>query len=129
MAGGRLGQIAVSAKFAAAALTAAPPERRSMLAAQLGRANQSRIRVYGTDGRLIIDSWRTTGETYRLRDPATEPFRKHAARLLDRAIDAVASAASPPPFEEPAVDQRDAWPEARQAMATDRKSTRLNSSH
>src|SRR3546814_20680721 len=30
------------------------------------------------------------------------------------------SAASPPPFEEPAVDQRDAWPEARQAMATGR---------
>src|SRR3546814_9834318 len=39
----RLGQIAVSAQFAAAALTAAPPERRLMLAAQLGRANQSRI--------------------------------------------------------------------------------------
>src|SRR3546814_672370 len=78
----RLGQIAVSAQFAAAALTAAPPERRSMLAAQLGRANQSRIRVYGTDGRLIIDSWRTTGETYRLRDIGRASCRERVCQYV-----------------------------------------------
>src|SRR3546814_2106282 len=101
----RLEQIGISTQYAAAALAAAPPQSRLALAAQLGKANQSRIRLYDDEGRLALDSWSLTGETYRLRDPAREPLRKHAARLLDRAIDIVAAA------EE------------------DRKSTRLNSSH
>src|SRR3546814_1652938 len=40
-------------------------------------------------------------------------------RISDWSSD-VCSSDLPPPFEEPAVDQRDAWPEARQAMATGR---------
>src|SRR3546814_3966198 len=75
-------------------LAAAPPQSRLALAAQLGKANQSRIRLYDDEGRLALDSWSLTGETYRLRDPAREPLRKHAARLLDRAIDIVAAARS-----------------------------------
>ncbi len=114
----RLAQIGVSTQLAAAALAAAPPEKRVSLAAQLGHANSSRVRVYAPDGGLRIDSWRSTGETYRLRDPSTEPLRKHAARFLDRVTDLVASADRPPIFEEPAVDRRDAWFEARQALAT-----------
>src|SRR3546814_414416 len=121
----RLEQIGISTQYAAAALAAAPPQSRLALAAQLGKANQSRIRLYDDEGRLALDSWSLTGETYRLRDPAREPLRKHAARLLDRAIDIVAAAEDLPPLDEPAVDTIAAWPEARAARASSKVTRNL----
>ena len=113
----RLDRISTYTELTAAALATAPAPLRPALAAKIGATNDARVRVYGPDGQIMIDSWRITGETYRLRDPTSEPWRKHAARLLDRAIDIIASTALPPIFEEPQIDRRDAWPEARDAMA------------
>ncbi len=94
-----------------AALTAA-------LIARFGAASGDRVRLYGSDGALVADSWRATGPTFELRDPATEPFRRDIARFLDRAVEAVGSFPTLPEYVEPAVDQRTAWPEVASAAAT-----------
>src|SRR3546814_18422147 len=114
----RLQQIGISTQYAAAALAAAPPQSRLALAAQLGKANQSRISLYDDEGRLALDSWSLTGEIYRLSDPAREPLRKHTARLLVRAIDIVHAPKDLPPFEEPAVVNHAALREAHTSRAT-----------
>ena len=88
------------------------------LAARLGAGTKTRLRVYGGDGRLVIDSWSRTGPTFELRDPETEPWRKDAARWLDRAIELVGSAPSYPDLKRPVIDRRDAWPEAAAAART-----------
>src|SRR3546814_1702488 len=63
----RLEQIGISTQYAAAALAAAPPQSRLALAAQLGKANQSRIRLYDDEGRLALDSWRSEEHTSALQ--------------------------------------------------------------
>src|SRR3546814_5447603 len=63
----RLEQLGISTQYAAAALAAAPPQSRLALAAQLGKATQSRISLYDDEGRLALASWSLTGDTYLLR--------------------------------------------------------------
>jgi two-component system sensor histidine kinase ChvG len=114
----RMENYATGAQVMAAALSTVAPDRRASLAAIIGHRSGERLRIYGADGRLEMDSWDMTGPTYRLRDPQEEPLRKHVARFLDRVIDAVAGTARPSPFVEPAVDRADRWPLVRQALAT-----------
>jgi len=85
------------------------------LAARFGATTRARLRLYDRDGRLELDSWDRTGPTFRLRDPALEPWRKDAARFLDRMIERVGSAPRYPHYVEPGVDRRAAWPEAEAA--------------
>ncbi len=93
-----------------------PPERRALALAAVGKSTRSRIRLYGPDGRLVADSWRVTGATYRLRDPAEESWMKDAARALDRGFNFLVGAEYAPAFIEPAEDRITAWPEAYQAQ-------------
>lgn len=111
----RQAQFLTIAGVMADAIAAAPPEERADLAGTMGQSSQARLRIYDASGHQILDSWRTSGATYRLRDPSEEPWQKDVARFLDRAVDAVAAAAPPPPFVEPAIDRRQAWPEAQAA--------------
>jgi two-component system sensor histidine kinase ChvG len=60
--------------------------------AEAAQASGSRIRLYDGRGRLAADSWRLTGPTYELRDPATQDWRKDAARALDRGFNALVGA-------------------------------------
>ncbi len=92
--------------------------RTAALIAHFGATSGNRLRLYGTDGALLDDSWRSTGPTFELRDPATEPFRRDIARFLDRAVEAVGSFPALPDYVEPAVDRRAAWPEVGRAAAT-----------
>jgi two-component system, OmpR family, sensor histidine kinase ChvG len=103
------------AVIAAIAARSIPQEQRAQALAEMGRRTQSRIRLYGADGRLVADSWALTGPTYRLRDPATESWMKDAARALDRGFNALVGAEYAPDFVEPANDTIAAWPEAQQA--------------
>nr|WP_302898061.1 ATP-binding protein [Sphingomonas morindae] len=102
----------------ARAVAAAPPRARARLAAEIAAVDGARVRLYapGTGVRLY-DSWRVAPPTYALIDPQTQPWRKHAARAIDRLFDHVMGARPLPTFEEPAVDRADAWPEVRAAMA------------
>ncbi|MFC3711488.1 ATP-binding protein [Sphingoaurantiacus capsulatus] len=115
----RQGQARVGAVMMADALSVA--ERRGLpgefeaLAARLGQSTGARIRIYREDGRLILDSWTRTGPTFRLRDPAQEPWRKDAARFLDKIIEFFGSAPRYDAYVEPVTDARAAWPEAEAA--------------
>ena len=111
----RLRHVAQEASFAATAVVAVPAAKREPLLAALSRSSESRIRVYAADGRLALDSWRLTGPTYRLRDPATQKWNKDAARALDRAFNALVGEQGRDDFVEPERDRADAWAEVRAA--------------
>jgi two-component system sensor histidine kinase ChvG len=100
------------------AVAIASPAQVPALLSRLGQKTGTRLRLYGPDGALLVDSWQISGPNYTLRDPAEEAWQRHAARFLDRAIDFVAHAASPHDYIEPAPDRAEAWPELRKALAT-----------
>jgi len=55
----RRDRIAGETQIAAEALEAAPPRSRPTMLHDIGQANQSRLRVFGRDGKKIGDSWST----------------------------------------------------------------------
>ncbi len=111
-------QVAAEASVAAVAVQAVAPDRRQPLLAAFSRHSDSRLRLYAQDGRLELDSWRLTGPTYRLRDPATQSWNKDLARAVDRGFNTIVGEKSPEEFLEPSPDRRDAWREARAARIT-----------
>ena len=114
----RLG-LETQARLVADALAeAGTAQSAAALVARFGATSGNRFQLYGHDGELIADSWRATGPTFELRDPATEPFRRDIARFLDRAVEAVGSFPTLPEYLEPAIDNRAAWPEVGRAATT-----------
>lgn len=111
----RLEQVAVQTTLMADALAAVAPGEQALLARRFGQETGFRLRIYPAEGAPAIDSWRGAPPTYVLRDPDTEAWKRKAARTLDRVIDRVVAADRPPPFREPSVDSRAAWPEVRAA--------------
>ena len=116
----RLAESGTQAALIADALAVAPPAERPALAARLGARTGMRLRLYGADGALTLDSWRNAAPTYELRDPNQEPWQRKAARFLDRAIDAVVGADKPEHYAEPEQDRLAAWPEALAARGSGR---------
>ncbi|WP_294389900.1 ATP-binding protein [uncultured Sphingomonas sp.] len=113
----RTDRIATESKLAAAAMAAAHADELQVLLTRLGRANDTRFRLY-RDGGAPLDSWTDSTPTYTLRDPSEEPWRRHVARAMDKVIDRVVGAEVPEPFTEPARDRLAAWPEAVRAQRT-----------
>lgn len=107
------------------ALEAARPDQRQHLVDEFTRATESRLRFYSTDGRKIDDSFRTAPPTYTLRDPDLQPWKRDAARAMDRGIDWIVGAPAYPDFEEPRVDRGAAWPEIRETLKTGREASRF----
>lgn len=99
------------------ALGTVPAARLPALLAAAGQRTGSRLRIYGPDGRLQIDSWQIGGPNYSLRDPAEEAWQRHVARFLDRAVDFIVRARRPRTYVEPMPDRAQEWPEVRQALA------------
>jgi two-component system, OmpR family, sensor histidine kinase ChvG len=114
----RLGLIRREANMSAGALAVSPPEARHKVLEALARSSESRIRVFGPDGRLVADSWQTTGPTYELRDPNTQKWTKDAARAMDRGFNILVGATPLDDFIEPQEESLQAWPEALQAKAS-----------
>ncbi|MCH8615218.1 sensor histidine kinase [Sphingomonas sp. SM33] len=114
----RLGLIRREANMSAGALAVSPREARPKVLESLARSSDSRIRVFGPDGRLVADSWQTTGPTYELRDPNTQKWTKDAARAMDRGFNILVGATPLDDFIEPEKDSLQAWPEALQAKAS-----------
>jgi two-component system sensor histidine kinase ChvG len=107
----RIHKAEAEAGMASIALQSVPAPGRAQLLANFSRQNQTRIRVYGPDGRLELDSWRLSGPTYRLRDPATQKWTKDVARALDRGFNALVGEEADEDFVEPSVDRAQAWSE------------------
>ena len=108
----RVRQTRVEAVATASALAAAGSERRDMVLAAVSRSTRSRMRLYGADGALVVDSWKFTGPTYQLEDPRTQPWTFHVARALDRGFNALVGARRLDLFVEPTTDKLASWPEA-----------------
>jgi two-component system sensor histidine kinase ChvG len=113
----RTQQTRIETATAAAALAHVPRSDWPEVLASVSRTNSDRLRLYGSDGQLLIDSWSLTGPTYELRDPSTQEWTKDAARALDRGFNFLVGARSLDDYSEPAVDRLQAWPEALRARA------------
>ena len=98
------------------ALEAARPDQRATLISEFTAATESRLRFYGADGRRLSDSFASGPPTYTLRDPELQPWKRDAARAMDRGIDWIVGAPSYPDFEEPRVDRAQSWPEVIDAQ-------------
>jgi two-component system sensor histidine kinase ChvG len=109
----RLRQVSEEASLAATSIVEVPPARREALLAALSKSTDSRLRVYAPDGSLRFDSWRVSGPTYRLRDPATQAWNKDLARALDRWFNTLVGEESRDDFAEPARDSAANWDEVR----------------
>ncbi len=111
----RIRQTKREAATAARMLEQVPGPRRSQALGAAARASRARMRLYDGRGALIADSWRLTGPTYQLRDPASQRWTKDAARALDRGFNFLVGADPVEDFAEPRVDRLGAWPEALEA--------------
>jgi two-component system, OmpR family, sensor histidine kinase ChvG len=121
----RTERAATEARMIANVLAVAPAAARQPLLIRLGQDSGERLRVYGAGGEKRHDSWDGAPATYELRDPRDEPLRQTLARALDNAFDAIVGAERAPPFDPPADDRLDVWPEAQQALAEGELVTRL----
>jgi len=99
------------------ALSRLPEEQGRIFLSDIAQSSEWRVRLYNADGQRIYDSLSAIGSSYNLIDPDSEPLRKHAARFLDRAIDAIVGAPPIEPFVEPRQDTAENWLELRQAQA------------
>lgn len=107
------------------ALEAARPDQRSRLIDAFTRATESRLRLYAMDGEKLSDTFLTAPPTYTLRDPDLQPWKRDAARAMDRGIDWIVGAPAYPDFEEPAVDNGPGWPEVLETMRDGESATRF----
>jgi two-component system sensor histidine kinase ChvG len=116
----RTTRISSQASFAASVLSSEQGPARITTLGRIGTVTGNRLRLYDPSGRLMLDSWTKTGPTYFLRDPASQPWTKSVARLLDRGFNALTRGGYLQPYADPAVDVRSAWPEAGTALAARR---------
>jgi two-component system sensor histidine kinase ChvG len=121
----RVRKTAAVAAMAATAVGLVAPAQRETLIANLSRLNDTRIRVYGPDGKRLLDSWAATGPTYRLRDPEAQQWNKDVARALDRGFDALVGDDPVNDFVEPEVDTAGAWQEVVESRRADKVRTRI----
>ena len=112
----RVRQSRVEAVTTAQALAYVPTSEWPAMLASVSKSGENRLRLYGPDGRLMIDSWKMTGPTYELRDPNTQKWTKDVARALDRGFNFIVGAQSLPDYVEPNPDRMQAWPEAMNAL-------------
>lgn len=112
----RVRQTKIETVIAAESLNHVPQADWADLLGALSRSTGSRLRLYGTSGDLLLDSWAITGPTYALRDPTTQKWTKSAARAIDRGFNAIVGARDLEDFAEPADDRAQAWPEAMTAV-------------
>lgn len=114
----RLQQAAQTAQIIADAAEWLAPAERVAFLGNIAKRNSWRLRLYNQRGVLRYDSFANIGPSYILVDPDSEPFRRDAARFLDRSIDAIVGAPAVPQFHEPARDIAAQWPELQTALQT-----------
>jgi two-component system sensor histidine kinase ChvG len=112
----RVRQSRAEAVTTAQALGYVPMSEWPAMLASISRSSENRLRLYGPDGRLLIDSWKITGPTYELRDPNTQKWTKDVAQALDRGFNSLVGAEPLKDYVEPNPDRLQAWPEAANAI-------------
>jgi two-component system sensor histidine kinase ChvG len=97
-------------------ITSSSRKERALLV-QVGKEQKLRLRLYDPQGKLIADSFELAEPSFRLIDPAQEPWYQEAARILDRGMDALLGAPRIPDYHEPVETDAEAWPELHLARA------------
>jgi two-component system sensor histidine kinase ChvG len=110
-------QARVEVQLAAAATGLETPDLRLHWLGQVGELTDARYRLFAPDGKLIADSWNSSGPTYQLADPLGQSWTKRAARSLDRGFNALVGEPTPSTFTEPQTDVASAWPEIAAARS------------
>jgi two-component system sensor histidine kinase ChvG len=123
----RTRQARIEALTTAQALIRIPQQEWPTLLASVTRLRENRMRIYGPDGHLLVDSWKLTGPTYELRDPNTQKWTKDVARALDRGFNALVGAPPLEDYAEPANDRLRAWPETMDAQRSGHAETAVRS--
>lgn len=108
------------AQITAEALLGVRASLRDRLIVQIGEEQQLRLRLYRPDGTLVKDSFALAPPSYTLIDPDKEPWYQHAARWLDRGMDAILGAEPVPAYVEPRNTDADSWPELAEARKVGR---------
>ena len=121
----RQARVMEQARLAGLAIDQAPTTADATLLRAIGGESRSRLRVYDRTGNRIEDSWAKAPPTYTLRDPATEAWRKDAARSLDRGFNVLVGATTPEDFVEPKIDVGSAWPEVVNARTSGKASVAI----
>lgn len=91
------------------AMQSARPDAVDDLVVDFAIRRGERIRLYDATGKKTLDSFDLAPPTYELRDPETEPFRRHIARFMDQTIDFIVMAPRPLPYVEPQDDTAHSW--------------------
>ncbi len=113
-------QTRLEVSLAAAAIASMSPAQAERWLGEAGDMTRTRYRLYNANGQLVADSWRLSGPTYELRDPATQGWLKEAARALDRGFNALVGETNPPDYVEPPHDVAANWPETAAARREQR---------
>ena len=111
----RLAEAQTHVRLIGDALSITPRRLWQPLLSRMGRDSGWRLRIYGPDGRKLVDSWADGQPTYLLREPAGE-WTKEVAQMLDNGFDAIVGAKRPPLVVEPVPDRIAGWPEASSAL-------------
>ncbi len=105
----------IQVEFIATSLGLVGAEGRTKFIAAFAAHHQSRIRIYTKDGMKLTDSFDLASPTYDMRSIDNEPWRKIAARAIDRMFDFLVAAPNLAEFVEPKADRASAWLELERA--------------
>jgi two-component system, OmpR family, sensor histidine kinase ChvG len=105
----------IQAEFLANSLGLVGADGRTAFIAAFATQHRSRIRIYNKDGVKLTDSFSLAAPTYDVRSPDDEPWRKIAARAIDRVFDFLVAAPDLAAFVEPKNDRAAAWVELARA--------------
>ncbi|QJB70635.1 ATP-binding protein [Parasphingorhabdus halotolerans] len=114
----RLEQAEVQTELIGDALVHSSPDYHSVLIERFANRLSARIRIYSPNGEKLSDSFELSDPTYELIDPETQPWRKDAARALDKAIEYVVLSKPISDYQEPENDQTGSWQELKTAAST-----------
>lgn len=103
------------AQITAEALLGVRPSLLDPLMVQIGEEQKLRLRLYRPDGSLAKDSFALAEPSFTFVDPDREPWYQHAARWLDRGMDAILGAEPVPAYAEPRNTDANSWPELSRA--------------
>ncbi|MGB5078615.1 MAG: HAMP domain-containing protein, partial [Sphingorhabdus sp.] len=105
----------LQASFIATSLPLIGADSRAAFISAFAQQHGSRIRLYTRGGDKFMDSFESGKPTYDLRSGENEPWRKVAARGIDRLFDFLVMAPDLDHFREPKTDATQNWPELKNA--------------
>lgn len=115
----------IEAQITAEALAGASRERQEALLIQIGKEQRMRLRMYDAEGQLWADSFALAEPSFQFVDPVAAPWEDDFARGLDRVVDFLVGAPSPPDYVEPEEPNASAWPELVRAREQRRTQVEL----